>query len=308
MIILHKRCFKIDKTNAKAMIEGYSKNGQHIRQAIWCDVHDKPFPMLITLNRTDTKFPMSLIGQQLNPELFSIPYKYVAVLDSEYFIKNNIGLWETLCTNGLFDIWKPIAPYARFIKAKTRPNKFRICLLRLYEIQEQFSASQILNQNPWIDHLAANNYKVTLEEPIIANEEFMRIKELLQDTVQKHLIPKKNSKQIDCSILNNFEENSPESELNTEFETIVYSKHILRKHGEYKSNDKKKGSTIAFRLNNVIDTKLRAKAAKEGVKLSTLIETILNEYVDGVNNDTNKRRLSSTVNTNTDYEDDPYKI
>ena len=44
---IDKRCFKIDKTNAKAMIEGYTLGGKLIRQAIWCDVFSKPFPMLM---------------------------------------------------------------------------------------------------------------------------------------------------------------------------------------------------------------------------------------------------------------------
>jgi hypothetical protein len=58
-IVLNRRCFKIDKTNAKAMIAGFIKNSRLIHQAIYCDVVKKPFPMLITLNRRPTKFEMS---------------------------------------------------------------------------------------------------------------------------------------------------------------------------------------------------------------------------------------------------------
>lgn len=185
---LHHRCFKIDKTNAKAMIEGYVKNGQHIRQAIWCDVQEKPFPMLITLNRSKTKFQMSLLGEKLNPELFSISYKFVATLDTEYFIRNDMNLWKTVCSNGLFDIWEPIAPYTRFQKAESDPLKFRICLLRVYEIFEQFDPSQIVPQSDRIDHLVVDNKTVTFKEAVVEENEFKRIKSLLEQSVQEYLV------------------------------------------------------------------------------------------------------------------------
>ena len=41
-IVLNRRCFKIDKTNAKAMIAGFIKNSRLIHQAIYCDVVKKP--------------------------------------------------------------------------------------------------------------------------------------------------------------------------------------------------------------------------------------------------------------------------
>ena len=103
MWTLDDRCFKIDKTNAKAMINGYLRNGVLIRQAIWCAVKDAPFPMLITLNRTRTKFQMSRIGENLLSDDYIIPYKYIADVDpdDEYFIRNDPRLWATVCNNGL---------------------------------------------------------------------------------------------------------------------------------------------------------------------------------------------------------------
>ncbi len=38
---LDKQCFKIDKTNAKAMIDGHYKNGRCVHQAIWCAVREQ---------------------------------------------------------------------------------------------------------------------------------------------------------------------------------------------------------------------------------------------------------------------------
>ena len=91
---VNKRCFKIDKHNAKAMLAGYPFNGNHFYQAIYCDVQEKPFPMLITLNKTKTNFTPSSLGESLVPDDYKIPLKFVAFLDSEYFIVNNIDLWK----------------------------------------------------------------------------------------------------------------------------------------------------------------------------------------------------------------------
>lgn len=84
-LVIDRRCFKIDRVNAYAMINGYSKNGRNNRQSIWCAVADKPFPMLITLNRTPTPFQVNRQYQYRNLEEFTIPYKYVVILDSEYY-------------------------------------------------------------------------------------------------------------------------------------------------------------------------------------------------------------------------------
>jgi hypothetical protein len=108
-----QRCFKIDRPNAMAMISGFYKNGKLHQQSIWLDVTAKPFPMLISLNRRPTRFRLSELGRHHNPEEFSIPYRYIAMLDSEYYIKNDIRLWEKICSNGLFDIWDPISPCCR---------------------------------------------------------------------------------------------------------------------------------------------------------------------------------------------------
>ncbi|MFH1718889.1 MAG: hypothetical protein ABIF19_16155 [Planctomycetota bacterium] len=182
---LNKRCFKIDKTNAKAMIDGYLKNGALIRQAIWCAVKDALFPMLITLNRTRTKFRMSSIGESLRSDDYLIPYKYVADLDSEYPIKNDHRLWETVCSNGLFDVWVPDAPYERFADAKSDRAKFRIQLIRVWQIREEFAEDEIIHASDRIDHLNSScDRMVTPIKPVICDGEFERIKALLISSVK----------------------------------------------------------------------------------------------------------------------------
>ncbi|HON91869.1 MAG TPA: hypothetical protein PLT20_02705 [Sedimentisphaerales bacterium] len=185
MWTLDDRCFKIDKTNAKAMINGYLRNGVLIRQAIWCAVKDAPFPMLITLNRTRTKFQMSRIGENLLSDDYIIPYKYIADVDpdDEYFIRNDPRLWATVCNNGLFDIWMPEAPYKRFADAKSDPTKFRIQLIRIWQIQEEFAEHQI-RFGDHFDHLISCNKNVTPDQPVITDTEFRRIRTLLISSVK----------------------------------------------------------------------------------------------------------------------------
>lgn len=180
---LDKRCLKIDKTNAKAMIKGVEKNGRIIRQSMWCAVTKVYFPTLLTLNKRPAKFQMSPLGIRLNPNTFSVPYKYVARCDSEYYIKNHIELWERLCSNGLFDVWNPIAPFNRFANSKTHPSQFRIQLLRIYEINEIFADKYIVHANDRIDWLIAENKMVTIKAPVIDDAEFLRIKQLLVESV-----------------------------------------------------------------------------------------------------------------------------
>jgi hypothetical protein len=182
-MILDKRSFKIDKANAMAMISGYVNNNEKTHQAIWCDVIRKPFPMLITLNRTTTKFPMSRVGNSLNTDNYSIPLKYIAIFDSEYSIRNDMKLWEKICTNGLFDIWDPYAPYRRFAESKADEKQYRIQIIRVWEIENQFYDSDIRHASDRIDHISKENRTVSLKSPVINDEEFKNIKMLLAESI-----------------------------------------------------------------------------------------------------------------------------
>lgn len=178
-----RRCFKIDRPNAMAMISGFFKNGKLHRQSIWLDVTTKPFPMLISLNRRPTRFQLSELGRHLDPEEFSIPYRYIAILNSEYHIKNDMQLWEGICSNGLFDIWDPISPYRRFAESKSDPFRFRIQLLRIHEINEEFQPNQIVPVSDRVDHLIASRRTITIKGPVIPDQEFFSIKVLLEKSV-----------------------------------------------------------------------------------------------------------------------------
>lgn len=185
---IDKRCFKIDRPNAFAMINGYRKNGKTNRQSVWCAVSDFPFPMLITLNRSRTPFKVNKLHSSKNLEEFSIPYKYVASLDSQYVIKNDINLWEKICDNGLFDMWDPIAPFSRFEQCKSDPKKHKIQLLRIFEINEEFGDADVIAVSSRVDHLMPTKRSITIKQPVIADEEFRQIKSLLEESISGFML------------------------------------------------------------------------------------------------------------------------
>lgn len=184
---LDKMCFKIDKCNAMAMINGVTVNNRKLFQAIWCSVKDNPFPMLITLNRSKSKYKMSELGNSMKSDNFIMPLKYIAIAEKTYFIKNDIELWRKLCTNGLFNTWVPESPYARFDKAKADPSKHRISLIRVYEIEKGYTSKDIVHASSHIDHLMSDNKDVTVKKAIVDDRHFSAIKSMLENTVKQYL-------------------------------------------------------------------------------------------------------------------------
>jgi len=182
---VEKTCFKIDKSNANALICGFDKDGRLIHQSIYCEVKKRNFPMLITYNKNPSRFRLSKIGLELDNNNAPLRIKYVADFVQEYFIDNTIELWNKICNNGLFDIWLPEAPHARFKVAKTHPSNYRIVLLRIFEIEEIFDESDIIRTgNPRIDKIKENSkQQVTIKKPIIDDLTFNKIKNLLEESI-----------------------------------------------------------------------------------------------------------------------------
>lgn len=188
---LQRHCFKIDRPNAKAMIEGFrDKDGRLVHQSIWLDVKNKQFPMLVTLNRTPTKFRSDLsdCGKNLNSDNYSIKHKFIVHLDSVYFVRNDMSLWKDVCSNGLFNIWEPEAPFSRFENSEGDEANYRICLVRLYEVYEEFKQQEIVAATKRIDHLESPSRNVTIKRAISSDEEFRRTRKLLDDSVRTYLI------------------------------------------------------------------------------------------------------------------------
>lgn len=187
---LQQCCFKIDKANAKAMIEGVpAGNGKVVHQCIWLDVKTKSFPMLVTLNKAPSRFEPNLspTGILLNSSDYHIDNRYIAFLEAEFFVKNDMALWETVCNNGLFNIWSPEAPYLRFSNCKSAEDKFRICLVRLYEIFESYGPDDIFAATHRIDHLISSSRNVTIKRPILDDEQFEDTRKLVFDCLSPYL-------------------------------------------------------------------------------------------------------------------------
>jgi predicted RNA binding protein YcfA (HicA-like mRNA interferase family) len=184
---LVQRCLKIDKPSAAAMITGFRKSGEVVRQSIWCAVADRPFPALITFNRTPSRFDLSTVGCGLDADHQVFPLSYAAVLDSQYFIRNDRTLWQVLCSNGLFDIWNPAAAFCRFEESGSDPARYRIQLLRVYALDRQFRPDEVRAASSRVDHLVATTRTAKPVRPVIAEPEFVRLKSLLKDSVSRFL-------------------------------------------------------------------------------------------------------------------------
>lgn len=192
-------CFKIDKPNAKALILGFDKNGKSIHQSIYCGVKKRHFPMLITYNKSPSRFPLSKFGNGLNNDNRQLKIKYIVDFVEEYFIQNKIELWNIICNNGLFDIWLPEAPYKLFNDSKSNASKYRIVLLRIFEIEEEFYESDIIHTSARIDQIKEKSkLEVTIKRPIIEDLTFTKTKNLLENSINSYLsIKSQKSSHID---------------------------------------------------------------------------------------------------------------
>ena len=188
MTTLDKKCFKVDRPNAWAMTLGFSKNNQQHFQSMWLSVTRNKFPMLMTYNRSKTPFKLSNIGGRMDLENINLDFKYIATLSNEYFVKNDIKLWEETCSNGLFDIWNPMAPYTRFDVCKSPPRKFRVQLLRIYEIKDRIKSAYINNASTHVDHIIGENTRrVQIKKPVMTDDQFRQYRQLLEKTVSNYL-------------------------------------------------------------------------------------------------------------------------
>jgi hypothetical protein len=185
-ITLNRKCLKLDRVNAKAMIDGFSKGDRKIHQVIYLATRVEQFPKLITLNR-HKKIPweMSKIGQALNADSFSIPIKkYVAEIEETHEIRNERPLWEKVCTNGLFDVWEPEAPYGDYNKNKNgKRESCKIVLLRIYEILEGFNDREIERYGSCDRFDKITRLEVTAVKPVVTEEEFGRLKQLFLESI-----------------------------------------------------------------------------------------------------------------------------
>ena len=136
--------------------------------------------ILTTHNTVRPEHPLSVIGKNLNTSSFVLTNKYLVFIDSIFFIKNEINLWENICTNGIFDIWHPEAPFNNLDQKKTP----MILLLRLFEVDYDFSNEIMVKVR--FDEIRPR--AVNIIKPVITNQNFLEIKDTLKNTVSKHCV------------------------------------------------------------------------------------------------------------------------
>ena len=173
------------------MIMGFKKNGVQHNTSIFCakeqsvSVKDGDFRTypnnwkLIRQMAGDGVYNPTILGRSCARN-YNHKMKYIAVLDTVFYIKNNEELWDELCTNGIFDIWLPGAPYYN-LEDDLNPM---ILLLRICEIKNGFSEVDIRDI-----HLHAEIIKgdrdVSIKRPIIPNTEFSLIKDKILNTLKE---------------------------------------------------------------------------------------------------------------------------
>lgn len=178
-LTLNKSCFKIDKSNAKAIIDGFTKDGRLIHQCIYCWAANSKFPKLIILKKSKSGYILSNMGESLHSDEYRISNKYVVDKIEEVFIKNDMALWNELCSNGLFDIWQAAEPYKFFIDHP----KASLVLLRVYEIVGEVDGDDINKPISIVTNLK-KDIRVTIKKSVISDEEFQQVKDLFKTSVK----------------------------------------------------------------------------------------------------------------------------
>lgn len=192
--------------------------------------YPKTTPKLMTIaKRINSNHPPSVLGDHIlnnigythlneTPQDFIYDHngKYVAKLERCFDItQNRIETWNEFCTNGLFNIWNPAAPYNRLNVDKesykhqvdafkydlntkrydVRNEKWRgihyqkkgtkILLLRIYELNEEdiYQNDDIKTQSWYSDHVKPK--EVLLDNPVIDDFEFKCIYEEILDTLEQ---------------------------------------------------------------------------------------------------------------------------
>ncbi len=199
---ISNQCFKVDKPNYIAMTAGIYLKDENIitnvgfpsenkvRQAIWCNINNFGYPKLIVCQKeVNERQPLNRRFTWLDNGLPTLPYSHIAFLDHEYFIGENWDnrkMWSEICTNGLFNIWKPIAPRNRF-DVDVHFSFYRIQLLRVYKIEENFNVDKILLGSYSNAHIKNVDTKISVNiiEPVIPDDKFLKIKNLLELTLNK---------------------------------------------------------------------------------------------------------------------------
>jgi len=170
---INEKTLKVERENAKAMIEGFDKGADHYyvsiftahKQAKSVQMNFKEVSKLLSTKRSPPRqeYPLSSVGRALWADRYEPKYKHAAVLDRIFHIHNTLGVWKELCSNGVFDIWDPVAPY-NSLAGKIDPQ---ILLLRIFELDHSFQDE--LQYGQYYDKIPTMHVKPLI--PIIPKNE-----------------------------------------------------------------------------------------------------------------------------------------
>lgn len=167
-VSLPRQTLKIERENALAMSKGYHENSDLLYVSVYASGEDavalrndfdnrKGYVPKVLSYRTsqEPNYPISSVGRSMGvsdySRPFSLPYKYVAIVDRIFFVQEDFifnidlhaDLWREFCKNGIFDIWEPDAPFNRwegnFDLARSGKKVIKspqILLLRIFELDK----------------------------------------------------------------------------------------------------------------------------------------------------------------------------
>ena len=169
---INSHTLKVEKQNSIALVDGFMKHSKRYYSSIFTahkrakslENKFKEIPKLLSnfKGAPKRKYPLSQIGNGLNVNGYELSGKYIAILDRIFHINNDISIWQNLCTNGIFDIWEPEAPFNSLDK-KEDPM---ILLLRIFEIDYDFTDE--IKRGTYFDDIPSR--KVRVVRPIIPKD------------------------------------------------------------------------------------------------------------------------------------------
>ena len=188
-VTLSSMSLKVEIENAKSMIEGYRKDGEHCyvsmftahRRSVSLQNDFRNNPKLITAKRGPLRsdYPLSCIGKSIQLQKYKLKNKYVAVLTDIFHIDNDFGMWEGICNSGAFDIWAPEAPFNSLLK-KTDPM---ILMFRVYEADKEVR----VKDGQYFDEVDENDVNVELIRPIIGDNDYHNLVDQIRQSIGNKL-------------------------------------------------------------------------------------------------------------------------
>ena len=206
-------CLRIDKYDYKCMVEGFLDKGVYQKPSIYCNSSRLPDMFLLLplkTHDTNTRRP-STIGQELfdgqNVNIIEYPkeLKYIGLVDTIYLLKeNNLNFWKDFCGN-LWKIWDPNAPYNTLIGGEEN----YLYIYRIYEVDKFFKEGTdfYLEQfRPYPARLT-KDLEVNLVRPILKDDEFLELKNKVQEIIERNNILKNKEIVNDTNNLMNYGKN-----------------------------------------------------------------------------------------------------